>query len=115
MDLIRIVDFEVNYRVGVTEEERAKPQRLLVSLEMWLMLDRAIAHDDLAGTVDYTKVAHLLKELGKGRSWKLIESVAAEIAETVLDRFKIRKVRVEVKKFSLPEARYVSVEVDREA
>ena len=33
-DLIRIVDLEVRTRIGVPEEERVEPQRLLVSLEM---------------------------------------------------------------------------------
>ena len=31
MSKITIVDLEVFYRVGVTDEERAKPQRLLVT------------------------------------------------------------------------------------
>ena len=34
MSRITIVDLEVFYRVGVTNEERAKPQRLLVTLDM---------------------------------------------------------------------------------
>ena len=34
MDKIRITDLEVFYQVGITEQERAKPQRLLLSIEM---------------------------------------------------------------------------------
>jgi len=34
MSRITIVDLEVHYCIGVTDEERAKPQRLLVTIEM---------------------------------------------------------------------------------
>ena len=34
MSQIRIVDLEVFYCIGVTEAERARPQRLLISVEM---------------------------------------------------------------------------------
>jgi len=34
MSFITIVDLEVFYRVGISEEERAKPQRLLLTLDI---------------------------------------------------------------------------------
>jgi dihydroneopterin aldolase len=43
----------------------------------------------------------------------LIESVAAEVAGTVLREFGGAAVAVEVKKFVLPQAAYVSVRVAR--
>jgi dihydroneopterin aldolase len=43
----------------------------------------------------------------------LIETAAVEIAGVVLREFRPRRVSVEVKKFVLPEAEYVSVRVSR--
>ena len=34
MSFITIVDLEVFYRVGVTDDERAKPQRLLLTIDI---------------------------------------------------------------------------------
>ena len=44
---------------------------------------------------------------------KLIEAVADEIAEAILSRRWAVTVTVEVKKFSIPRTRWVSVEITR--
>jgi dihydroneopterin aldolase len=54
-------------------------------------------------------VTQRLLKFGEGRSWKLIEKLAAEITDAVLSEFKPESVTVEVKKFPIPQARYVSV------
>jgi len=113
MDIIRITDLEVSYRVGVTVEERSRPQRLLLCLDMEYDLTAAIVRDSLSETVDYHAVSRWLLEFGEGRQWKLIETLAADIAVTVLERFKLPGVTVEVKKFVIPAAASVSVQLRR--
>jgi FolB domain-containing protein len=113
MDRIRICDLEVFCRVGVPESERAHPQRLLISVDIEHGFEAAANLDDLARTVDYNAVTQRLLRFGEGRSWKLIESLATEIAGMVLDQFSAASVCVEVKKFVIPQARYVSVQVSR--
>lgn len=114
MDKITLCDLEVSYRVGVPDAERAQPQRLLLSVEMACDLAPAAASDNLSATIDYHAVSQRLLGFGAGRSWRLIESLAADIAQMILDDFQPRSVRVEVKKFVIPETRYVSVSVTRE-
>lgn len=113
MDLITITDLEVRYHVGVPDEERAQPQRLLLTVEMASDFSTASAHDDLRNTIDYHAVSQGLLRFGEGRSWRLIETLAVELADFILREFHPRVVSVEVKKFVLPEARYVSVRVER--
>ena len=113
MDTITITDLEVFYRVGVPDAERAKPQRLLLTVEMEHDFEAAAQRDDLAGTIDYYAVSQRLLKLGDGREWRLIETLACDIAETVLKEFRPRRVRVEVKKFIIAEARHVSVRIER--
>lgn len=114
MDSIVIQELEVFYRVGVPEEERAQAQRLLLTVIMEQGLERSAAADDLQHTIDYHAVAQRLLKLGEGRAWKLIETVAEEVARTVLREFKPRRVCVEVKKFILPQAACVAVRIERE-
>jgi dihydroneopterin aldolase len=109
---ISIVDLEVFYHVGVPEEERAKPQRLLLTLVLELDFTAAARTDALGDTVNYFAVTQRLLKFGEGRSWKLIEKLAADIGSALLLEFKVSRLSIEVKKFIIPEARYVSVSMD---
>ncbi len=109
MSYITIVDLEVFYRVGLTEEERAQPQRLLLTLDIQFDFSSAAVSGRIGRTIDYYEVTQRLLKLGETRSWKLIESVATDIADRILSEFRPESVTVEVKKFSIPEAAYVSV------
>lgn len=114
MDTICIRDIEVQFRVGVPEEERARPQRLLISVEMDLDFRAAAASDDLSKTVNYFEVYQSITQMGADREWRLIETLAEEIAQLVLRHALVQAVRVEVKKFILPRTRDVSVRIQRE-
>ncbi len=109
MSKITIVDLEVHYCVGVTEEERAKPQRLLVTVDMNFDFSSAAVSDRIERTINYQTVADDLLKFGDGRNWKLVEKLVDNIAEHVLTAYKPQGVMVEVKKFSIPQARFVSV------
>jgi FolB domain-containing protein len=109
MSQISIVDLEVFYRVGVPDEERAQPQRLLLTVELETDFSAAAKTDFIADTINYFAVTQRLLQFGEGREWKLIEKLANDIADTILAEFKPQSVSVEVKKFIIPQARHVSV------
>lgn len=113
MSKISIVELGVLYRVGVPEEERARSQRLLLTVEMNFDFSAAEQSDSIADTIDYFAVSQRLLGFGEGRSWKLIEKLAADIGEMILSEFKPESVTVEVKKFPIQQARHVSVFVAR--
>ena len=115
MSKIAIVDLEVFYHVGVPDEERAQAQRLLLTVEMEHDFSQAAQTDDLMHTINYYAVTQRLLKLGEGRSWKLIETLASDIAQLVLAEFQATAVTVEVKKFIIPQARYVAVSLSRRA
>ena len=113
-DLIRIVDLEVFAHIGVPDAERREPQRLLISLEMGAdSFAHASGTDNLAWTVNYADVAQHVKNQVEKRSRKLLETLAEELASDLLKSFPIRKITVEIKKFILPDAQYVSVKIER--
>lgn len=113
MNKIIIEELEVFYCVGVPHEERAQPQRLLITVEMECDFSAATRSDDLQGTIDYFAVTQRLLKLGEGRNWKLIEKLANDIAELVLNEFHAAAVAVTVKKFIIPETRFVAVKIRR--
>ena len=113
MSRISIVDLEVFYRVGVPDKERAQPQRLLLTVEMESDFLAAAKTDSITDTIDYFAVSQQLLKFGGGKSWKLIEKLAADICDMVLSEFKPQNVTVEVKKFPIPQAQRVSVSLTR--
>ena len=109
MSKITIVDLEVSWCVGVADEERANPQRLLLTIDMSLDFSSASVSDRIEKTINYQTVAEGLLKFGEGRSWKLVEKLVTNVAERILAEYKPEAVMVEVKKFSIPQARFVSV------
>jgi len=113
MAKITIVDLEVFYSVGLSDEERAKPQRLLLTVDMTVDFSSAAVSDRIEKTINYQTVVDELLRFGQGRTWKLVERLVTNIADEVMDAYKPLGVLVEVKKFSIPQARFISVSVGR--
>lgn len=110
---ITITDLEVFFCVGVTDEERAKPQRLLITIDMAADISSAATSDRIEKTINYQDVSERVLKYGEGRSWKLIEKLATNLGDFVLSEYRPDAVLVEVKKFPIPQARHVSVSVTK--
>ena len=114
-DEIRIEELELMAQVGVPDEERAQPQRLTAFITLQPRHDFRALGDDLARTIDYAAVCEELRRFVAGSRHKLIETLANEMAEHLLRRFQLARVELELRKFILPETKYVAVRVAREA
>ena len=114
-DRIHIEQLEIFARVGVPEKERATPQRLTVSITLWPQQEAGDLEDKIDKTVNYSAVAEEAKSFARDQSVNLIETLADRLATHLLGNFAIQKIRVELRKFVLPDAKYVSVTVTRTA
>jgi dihydroneopterin aldolase len=112
---IHIEQLEIFARVGVPEGERAKSQRLSVSVTLWPTRDTRELDDKIGRSVDYSDVCKEVKKFARNRSDKLIETLADGIAAHLLKSFPIRKIAIELRKFVLLDAAYASVVVTRAA
>lgn len=114
-DEIQIEELELLARIGVFAEERAQPQRLTISLTLQPAHSFAQLGDDLARTVDYAAVCEEARNFVAGREGKLIETLAHEMAGHLLRHFGLARIDLELRKFILPETKYVAVRVSRES
>jgi 7,8-dihydroneopterin aldolase/epimerase/oxygenase len=114
-DEIRIEQLEISARIGVPEEERVTPQRLTINISFWPYQQTRDLADNIRNTVNYSVVADETKSFVRGQSVNLIETLADQVAAHLLKTFPIQKVTVEVRKFALPDAKYVSATVTRSA
>lgn len=99
--------------VGVPDAERAKPQRVAISVEIGVDTWPAAETDNLRRTVDYEAVANRLKAVAAARPRKLIETLAEELADAVLDFEGALDVVLLLEKFILPDAESVAVRIAR--
>lgn len=109
---IEINDLEVKGRIGVPEIERKNLQRLLVSLRFQIETNFAALNDQLEKTIDYAAVAAEIEQIVQTTEAHLIEKLVSDIGDTLMARFPMQRLEIELKKFILPNARYVSVTSD---
>jgi 7,8-dihydroneopterin aldolase/epimerase/oxygenase len=114
-DEVHIEQLDVFTRIGVPVEERANPQRLTVSISFWPYQQTSDLADHIERTVNYSTVAEETKNFVRDQSVSLIETLADRLASHLLKSFSIQKVTIELRKFALQEAKYVSVTVTRTA
>ncbi len=115
LDEIHIEQLEIFTRIGVPEQERTNPQRLTVSISFWPNEKMGDVADNIERTVNYSAVAEETKNFVRDQSLNLIETLADRLAMHLLKTFPIRKVTIEVRKFPLPDAKYVSAKVTHNA
>ena len=117
-DRVVIRGLRVDTHVGVTEGERAQAQTVLVDIEVAADLTTAGKSDDLADTVDYDGVVTEVSKFLRSASAHLLESLAAQIADKILDYKGVQAVTVEIAKETPPvaeEVERIAVKVERPA
>ncbi len=114
-DCIRVDQLEIFTRVGVTENERANPQRLTLTMTVWPRRRFDDLEDDIANTANYSAICAVARDFAAAQSDRLIETLAAGLAEKLLQSLAVSKVQVELRKFVLPDAECVAVIVTRTA
>ena len=75
--------------LGVTDEERAQPQEVLLDVELTADLSQAGESDDLSHTIDYSEVWQAVRERVEDNSFRLLEALAHRVATMLLERFAI--------------------------
>jgi FolB domain-containing protein len=114
-DEIHIEQLAIFTRIGVPEEERANPQKLTVSISLWPYQQPSNLADRIERAVNYSTVAEETKNFVRDQSPSLIETLADRLANHLLKSFPIQRVTIELRKFALQDAKYVSVTVTRTA
>src|SRR6266516_2195233 len=98
MDRIELRGMSFHGRHGVRDAERDQTQEVKVDIEIDLDLAEPGRTDRLADTIDYTQVRAAAREVIEGESKKLLESLAAAIAERILTMPRVKAVSVRVAK-----------------
>jgi dihydroneopterin aldolase len=112
---IHVEQLKVFAQVGVSKTERARRQRLVLNITVWPARDLRDLKDAISRTIDYAVLSHETKTYLSRQTSRLLETLAQDLTAHLLRKFRIRKISVEVRKFVLKDAAYVSVTVTRHA
>ena len=95
--VIEIEGLEVTGFHGATRREKKEGQPFL--FDMYLIAhDAGVRTDQLADTVDYTKVVERVRDICQNRRFNLIEALAAAVVDDLMDTFPLSRARVRVRK-----------------
>jgi dihydroneopterin aldolase len=93
--IIELHGLELHGYHGVLEEEKENGQRFWYDVELevgeWGTTDR------IEDAVDYRLVVDAVREVNE-RRFELLEALAASVAETLIERFAVARVKVRVRK-----------------
>ena len=96
MIVVELDSLEVFGRHGVIEEERRDGATFLYDVR--LEVGEGALSDRIEDAVDYREVADCVREVSDGRQFNLIEALAAAVADELVGRFQVDRVRVRVRK-----------------
>jgi 7,8-dihydroneopterin aldolase/epimerase/oxygenase len=98
MDRILLEGMSFHGRHGVRPAERESAQEFKVDIEVDCDLSEPGRTDRVEDTVDYRLVRAIAKEVIEGESHKLLESLAAQMAQRVLQLERVGGVTVRIAK-----------------
>ena len=101
-DRIELRGLTVRGNHGVFDHERRDGQDFIIDITVWIDLAEAAASDDLADTYDYGTLAQRAAAIVGGPARNLIETVAGEIAEDVMNDHRVHAGEVVVHKPNAP-------------
>lgn len=98
MDIVFIEQLSVITTIGVYDWEQTIEQKLVFDIEMAWDNRKAAASDDVSDCLSYADISELVISHVEGGRFALVERVAEEIADLLLEKFQSPWVRIKVSK-----------------
>ena len=99
LDQIKVEGLEIFANHGVFPEENVLGQKFIVSAILYTDTRKAGKIDELTASIHYGEVSAFITEFVKSHTYKLLERVAEELVEDMLQKFDgLEKVTLEIQK-----------------
>jgi len=114
MDIIYLHSLRVDCVIGVWEWERRITQSVTIDLDMGSDISNAAKSDNLEDALSYNDVSKRVKDFVQKSGFALVEKLAEEVAQILLNEFTIKWCRVKINKFgAVRDAGDVGVLIER--
>lgn len=98
MDIIYINNLKIKTIIGVYARERQIKQTVVLNIELGSDISRAAASDEMTDTIDYSAIVERLSAFVSNSKFKLLESLATNIADLLLNEFQVPWLKLYVAK-----------------
>ena len=98
MDIIFLRELKIETIIGIYDWERETKQVVILDLEMGTDIRAAAQSDAIEKTLDYKAVSKRLITFVEHSSFMLVETLAEQIADILLQEFSIPWLRLQVNK-----------------
>ncbi len=114
MDIVYLHNLRVDACIGIYDWERQVKQTLILDLDMAADVAKAAERDDIADTLNYKEVAKRVIDFVAQSEYRLVETLAENVANLVIREFEVPWVRLKVNKVgAVRGARDVGVVIER--
>lgn len=114
INIVYIKDLTIYCIIGLNADERVNEQEILVNISLYVDCDEFGKQDNLAGSVDYSKLSKEITNLVKKTKSYTVEYLAEQVAILCLTKQFVKRVRVSIEKpAALNNAGAAGVEIER--
>ena len=114
MDIIYLHDLAIDCVVGAWDWEREITQTVYIDMDMAWDISKASESDNLDDTLNYKDISKAVSKLVIERKFMLVEAMAVEVAELLMNDFNVPWCRVRInKKGAVRGAQDVGVIIER--
>lgn len=107
-------DLELDANIGIYEQEKAAPQRIIVNIDLSVIEGEGPKDDEIGHVVSYEIVVKKVEAIIAEGHTNLVETLCEKIAAACLKDKRVAAARVRVEKPDIiPNARSVGVEIER--
>ena len=111
---IEIEDLKVDTIIGVFDEERLKPQTILISIKCQLDLDHNQDLDNIENVTSYSDIKKEIVPFVSASQYKTLEKLITELKKQLDNQFPIKIEKLEINKIEIAKkynAKKVSVSI----
>jgi len=114
MDIVFLHGLRVDTVIGIWDWERRLKQTLILDLDMGADLSIPGRSDSISDTIDYKSVTKRIFKLADESAFLLVEALAENIADILLNEFGLSWVRIKInKQGAVRQVRDVGVIIER--
>ena len=98
---IEIEDLKVDAIIGVFDEERLKPQTILISIKCQLDLDHNQDLDNIENVTSYSDIKKEIVTFVSASQYKTLEKLITELKKQLDNQFPIKIEKLEINKIEI--------------
>lgn len=98
MDIIFLGGLEIETIIGIFDWERETKQKIILDIEMAFDIKKAAQSDNIEDTLDYKAVSKSVIQMVENSSFFLVEKLAEEITQLILNDFDVSWVKLTLNK-----------------